>query len=139
MAPDGEDPALAAPSPTDPCKKAQQALFKEAAAGGFTRLLRSMSPKRMFSPRPSSASGSPSAGVPTAPLAPPAAAAANRASGAAAGALQWPPLAPAANLGTAASSPEAASSSPTRYTQPYKHVYACRVASVQPQKSLVWQ
>lgn len=106
-----EDPTLSAPSPTDPVKKAQQALFKEAAAGGFTRILRSMSPKRMFSPRPSSASGAGAALAAGAAAAE--APAASRKSGAVSGVLQWPSLAPAAGS-TAASSPEGASS-PTRY------------------------
>jgi hypothetical protein len=74
--------------PEDPCKKMQQQLFKEAAAGGFRKLLRSMSPKHMF--RPSSASAKGSAGGAGSP-----GAGANRTSGAAAGGeLQWPLLVP---------------------------------------------
>lgn len=101
----GRGAAVAAPE--DACKRVQQQLFKEAAAGGFRKLLRSMSPKHVF--RPSSATStlgkdSSGGGSPGAP------ATATRTSGAAAvGELQWPLLVPAA--GSVASSPEAVSPS----------------------------
>lgn len=99
----GRGAAVAAPE--DPRKHAQQQLFKEAAVGGFRKLLRSMSPKHVF--RPSSATrtlgkGSSGGGSPGAPAIP------TRTSGAAAaGELQWQLLVPAA--GSVASSPEAVS------------------------------
>lgn len=103
-------------APEDSCKKMQQQLFKEAAAGGFRKLLRSMSPKHMF--RPSSASAKGSAGGAGSP-------GANRSSGAAAGGeLQWPLLVPAA--GSVASSPEA--SSPTRSGKSFTATAAAKAA-----------
>jgi hypothetical protein len=99
-------------APEDPAKRVQQQLFKEAAAGGFRKLLRSMSPKNVF--RPSSAGKGSSLGTP---------ATATRTSGAA-GELQWPLLVPAA--GSLASSPETVS--PSRSGRSFTATAAARAA-----------
>lgn len=104
--------AAAAAAPEDPAKRVQQQLFKEAAAGGFGKLLRSMSPKNVF--RPSSAGKGSSPGTP---------ATATCTSGAA-GELQWPLLVPAA--GSLASSPEAGA--PSRSGRSFTATAAARAA-----------
>jgi hypothetical protein len=111
----------------------QQELFKEAAAGGFRKLLRSMSPKHMFG-RPSSASvkgtGTPEAssgrspgpaGVSRGPNG------ASSAAGGAGGQLQWPLLTPAggSEAWSAASSPE---TSPTRSGRSFSASTAAKAA-----------
>jgi hypothetical protein len=102
--------------PEDHCKKVQQQLFKEAAAGGFRKLLRSISPKHMFRPSSASARGSGGGAGPGA--------GANRISHVAAGGeLQWPLLVPAA--GSVASSPEA---SPTRSGRSFTATAAAKAA-----------
>lgn len=122
-----QQPARAAqsssPTPEDPSKKVQQALFKEAATGGFRKLLRSVSPKRMFGSRPSSASGqgSPQAQRHVATAATAAAGAVPRSGAVPAGALQWPPLAP----GSVSSSPD---TSPTRSGRSFTASVASKAA-----------
>jgi hypothetical protein len=113
--------------PVDPKKKMQQELFKEAAAGGFRKLLRSMSPKHMFG-RPSSASvkgtGTPEVPSGRSPGGPAGGGAVSTGAG---GQLQWPLLTSSGASGawSGASSPE---TSPTRSGRSFSASIAAKAA-----------
>lgn len=102
-------------SAEDSAKKVQQQLFKEAAAGGFRKLLRSMSPKHMWRPSSASGKGAGASGSPSRPS--------GAAAGGAPGELQWPLLVPAA--GSIASSPE---TSPARSGRSFTATAAAKAA-----------